>query len=120
MSKKILVVEDDTDFQDLYKLYLQGSSYEVRVAGNGQEGLEVLADWSPDLIVLDLIMPVMDGETFYVSLRAKEEWKNIPVVIASVNELLPAKILELGGVSENLKKPFTMQAFLETIREHIG
>ncbi|HPW65013.1 MAG TPA: response regulator, partial [Candidatus Omnitrophota bacterium] len=60
--KKILIVEDDADFQDIYTLYLQGESHEILRAMNGREGLDCLAKTVPDLIILDLIMPVMDGE----------------------------------------------------------
>lgn len=119
MGKKILIVEDDSDFQDIYQLYLQGASYEVSTAGNGEEGLAALEKGTPDLIVLDLIMPVMDGEEFYVRLRAEEKWRHVPVIVASVNEKLPQRVLDLGGVSANLKKPFDMDSLLEKIRTHL-
>ena len=60
--KKILIVEDDSDFQDIYTLYLQGEDYRVMKAFDGKQGLEVLDKETPDIIILDLIMPVMDGE----------------------------------------------------------
>ncbi len=119
MSHKILIVEDDSDFQDIYQLYLQGASYQVSIAGNGQEGLIALEKETPDLIILDLIMPVMDGEEFYVRLRAQEKWRRIPVIIASVNEKMPHRVIELGGVAANLKKPFGMEALLEKIHAHL-
>ena len=113
---KILIVEDDSDFQDIYALYLQGESHQVLSASNGKEGLAVLEKETPDLIILDLIMPVMDGEEFYARLRAQEKWRHIPVLIASVNEKMPARVTELGGVAGNLKKPFEIEALLEKIR----
>lgn len=119
MGNKILIVEDDSDFQDIYQLYLQGASYEVATAGNGIEGLAALEKQAPDLIVLDLIMPVMDGEEFYVHLRAEEKWRHIPVIIASVNEKMPQRVIELGGVAANLKKPFDMDSLLGKIRMHL-
>ncbi|HNX68036.1 MAG TPA: response regulator [Candidatus Omnitrophota bacterium] len=119
MGRKILIVEDDTDFQDIYTLYLQGESFEVLKAGNGQEGLAILEKEIPDLIILDLIMPVMDGEEFYVRLRAQEKWKRIPVIIASVNEKIPHRVAELGNVSDVLKKPFDVEVLLQKIRKHL-
>jgi len=113
---KILIIEDDSDFQDIYALYLQGESHQVLSACNGKEGLAVLERETPDLIILDLIMPVMDGEEFYVRLREKEKWRHIPVLIASVNEKMPARITELGGIAGNLKKPFEIENLLEKIR----
>lgn len=115
MAKKILIVEDDSDFQDIYQLYLRGESYQVLTACNGKEGLEVLEKETPDLIILDLIMPVMDGEEFYVRLREKEKWRPIPVLIASVNDKMPQRIVELGGVAGSLKKPFAIDVLLEKI-----
>ena len=116
MPKKILIVEDDSDFQDIYQLYLRGESYQVLTAYNGKEGLAVLEKETPDIIILDLIMPVMDGEEFYVKLRAQQKWRSIPVIIASVNEKIPPRITELGGVSGNLRKPFKIDVLLEKIR----
>ncbi len=115
MTKKILIVEDDADFQDIYALYLQGESYQVLRADNGREGLAVLERETPDLIILDLIMPVMDGEEFYVKLREQERWRNIPVIVASVNEKVPPKVAESGVVAGFLKKPFTMDDLVKKV-----
>ncbi|HOW87799.1 MAG TPA: response regulator [Candidatus Omnitrophota bacterium] len=119
MSKKILIIEDDSDFQDIYSLYLQGESYQVLTANNGKEGLAVLEKETPDLIILDLIMPVMDGEEFYVRLRANKKWQKIPVIIASVNEKIPLRVEELGGVAFHLKKPFETDLLLQKIRDNL-
>lgn len=116
MAKKILIIEDDSDFQDIYQLYLQGESYEVLRAGNGREGIEVLGKETPDLIILDLIMPVMDGEEFYAWLRAQEKWRHLPVMIASVNEKIPSRIEKLGGITDALKKPFDVDVLMQKIR----
>ena len=119
MSKKILIVEDDCDFQDIYQLYLQGESFQVLTASNGKEAMAVLERETPDLIILDLIMPVMDGEEFYVWLRGQEKWRHIPVIIASVNEKSPPRINELGGISGSLKKPFEIDALIGMIRANL-
>lgn len=119
MPKKVLIIEDDSDFQDIYQLYLQGESYQVLAARNGKEGLAVLEKEIPDIIILDLIMPVMDGEEFYVKLREQERWRGIPVIIASVNEKVPPKVAELGAVAGFLKKPFTMDHLVKEVRNHL-
>jgi len=113
--KKILIVDDDSDFQDIYQLYLQGASFQVQTALNGKEALAALEKETPDLIILDLIMPVMDGEEFYVQLRAQERWRHIPVIVASVNEKMPQRITDLGGIVGNLKKPFPIDILIEKI-----
>jgi DNA-binding response OmpR family regulator len=119
MSKKILIVEDDSDFQDIYQLYLQGESFQVLAALNGKEAMEVLEKETPDLIILDLIMPVMDGEEFYGWLRAQEKWRHIPVIIASVNEKTPKGIADLGGIAGSLKKPFEIDVLIGMIRANL-
>mgnify|MGYP000846047481 CR=1 FL=1 len=118
-QKKILIVEDDQDFQDIYAIYLQGESFEVTRARHGREALEILEKQTPDLIILDLIMPVMDGEEFYVRLRQQEKWRSIPVIIASVNDKMPQKIAEIGNVAARLKKPFDIDTLLEQVRTHL-
>ena len=117
--KKILIVEDDSDFQDIYQLYLQGESFKVLTALNGKEAVAVLEKETPDLIILDLIMPVMDGEEFYVWLRAQEKWCHIPVIIASVNEKVPQRMSDLGGIAGSLKKPFEIDTLIEKIRANL-
>jgi len=117
--KKILIVEDDSDFQDIYQLYLQGESFQVLTAFNGKEAMSVLEKETPDLIILDLIMPLMDGEEFYVWLRAQEKWRLIPVIVASVNEKIPQRMTDLGGMAGNLKKPFEIDTLVEKIRANL-
>jgi len=119
MMTKILIVEDDCDFQDIYQLYLQGESFQVLTALNGKEALAVLEKETPDLIILDLIMPVMDGEEFYVCLRAQKKWCHIPVIIASVNDKLPQRMTDLGGIAGSLKKPFAVDVLIEKIRTNL-
>ncbi len=118
--KKILIVEDDSDFQDIYQLYLQGESFQVLTALNGKEAMAILEKETPSLIILDLIMPVMDGEEFYVWLRAQEKWRSIPVIIASVNDKMPQRVIDLGGIAGSLKKPFEIDALIEKIRANLN
>lgn len=117
--KTILIIEDDSDFQDIYQLYLQGESFRVLTALNGKEAIAVLEKETPDLIILDLIMPVMDGEEFYMWLRAQEKWRHIPVIIASVNEKTPNRMTDLGGFAGSLKKPFEIDTLIEMVRANL-
>jgi two-component system response regulator VicR len=117
--KRILIVEDDSDFQDIYQLYLRGESFQVQTAMDGEEALAVLEKETPDLIILDLIMPVMDGEEFYVCLRAQEKWRHIPVIVASVNDKIPQRMIDLGGIVGNLKKPFQIDSLIEKIHANL-
>ncbi len=116
----IMIVDDDEDLHTLYGLYLQGESFNVLKAYNGKEALELLDRERPDLIVLDMIMPVMDGEEFFTKLRKERNIQDIPVIIASVNEKIPPKLFELGNVYTTLKKPFTIETLVGKIREALS
>jgi two-component system alkaline phosphatase synthesis response regulator PhoP len=78
---KILLVDDDKDFVEATTLVLESKPYEVVVAYNGDEGLEKARKEKPDLIILDIIMPVKDGFTAAEQLKKAPELRNIPVII---------------------------------------
>ena len=119
MDPKVMIVDDDDELHTLYGLYLRGASYTILEAYNGQEALTLLDREKPDLIVLDMIMPVMDGETFLRKLHVIEGFNRIPVIIASVNEKIAPEFLGYENVKTVLRKPFTIQALSETIKKHL-
>ena len=116
---KILIVDDDEDLHTLYGLYLQSESFDIARAFNGKQALEMVEKENPDLIVLDMIMPVMDGEEFFIKLRTEKKI-HTPVIIASVNEKIPQKLFDLGNIYTTLKKPFTIETLIEKIREALA
>jgi two-component system, OmpR family, response regulator VanR len=118
-NPKILIVDDDEDLHTLYGLYLQGESFEIARAFNGKQALEVVEKENPDLIVLDMIMPIMDGEEFFIKLRTEKK-NHTPVIIASVNEKIPQKLFDLGDIYTTLKKPFTIETLIGKIREGLA
>jgi two-component system, OmpR family, response regulator ResD len=79
--KKIVVIEDDHAICEMYNLKLKNSGYEVRTAHNGQEGLKVVGEFRPDLILLDLRMPVMNGDEMLAKLRATDYGSSIRVIV---------------------------------------
>lgn len=82
LSKKIvLVVDDDESIRQLYTEILTNEGYEVETAVNGKEGLDDLKERKPDLVLLDLMMPEMDGKTMLHALRQIPEFKTLPVII---------------------------------------
>jgi len=80
---KVLIVEDDKFLSSAYRLKFTKAGYEVMLAMDGSEGLNVLSTFTPDIILLDLVMPVKDGFTMLSELKANEAYKNIPVIITS-------------------------------------
>lgn len=80
---KILIAEDDKFLASAYKVKLTKAGFEVQIAVNGEEALEILEEFTPDVILLDLIMPVKDGFTTLSELKANDKYKSIPVIVAS-------------------------------------
>jgi DNA-binding response OmpR family regulator len=80
-AKKILIVEDEEPIARSYYDHLERQGYEVSLAEDGLKGLEQLEEFQPDLIILDLLMPNMDGREFLKELRAKDEGREMPVLV---------------------------------------
>lgn len=80
-KKKILLIDDDPDFVEAVKVIVENGGYEVGVAYDGEEGLEAVAKEKPDLIVLDVMMPVMNGHEACAKLKADPETAKIPVIL---------------------------------------
>ena len=118
-GETIMIVDDDEDLQTLYSLYLQGQDFKIVQAFNGQEALNLLEKERPALIVLDMIMPVMDGEEFFVRMRTEKGIMDIPVIVASINEKIPQQLFDLG-IYTTLRKPFTIDKLVQKIREALS
>jgi PAS domain S-box-containing protein len=83
----VLVVEDDEATRDVVARTLENLDWQVGEAGNGREALEQMEQQKPDLILLDLMMPVMDGFQFLLEMRARSEWTDIPVIVVTAKDL---------------------------------
>jgi DNA-binding response OmpR family regulator len=81
--QKILVVEDDKYLAGAYRAKLLKMAFEVKTAADGEEALEILKEFTPDLILLDLVMPRKDGFATLEEIKNSNQWKNIPVLIAT-------------------------------------
>lgn len=81
--KKILVAEDDKFLLNAYRVKLQKAGFDVKTARDGQEALMALSEFVPDLILLDLVMPVKDGFAFLEEIKKDDRFKMLPVIIAS-------------------------------------
>ena len=90
-NRKVLVVDDLFEFQELMKSWLEGGNNEVRTASNGREALEVLKAFTPEIIFLDLMMPVMDGLTFLQEFRSNDKYADIPVIVVTAKVLSTAE-----------------------------
>ena len=114
MTKTILVVDDEERITDLLRAYLEQAAYRVLTAGNGRSGLELARADKPDLIVLDLMMPEMDGVECLRLLRAEQA---IPVILLTARVEDEDKVLGLElGADDYVTKPFSPRVLLARIR----
>jgi CheY-like chemotaxis protein len=112
----VLVVEDDLDIREVMRMVLEASGYEVLEAGDGAEALVVARAHRPRLILLDLMMPGMDGFQFRESQLRDPAIAAIPVVIVSGGGALPQKAAELGAAGY-LVKPTDLQRLLAMMQD---
>jgi signal transduction histidine kinase/CheY-like chemotaxis protein len=98
----ILVVEDDSSTRNLLSRTLESEAWTVEEAGNGREALQLMSEKTPDLILLDLMMPYMDGFEFVEILRKEERWRNIPVVVVTAKDLDTDEQRRLNGDVEQV------------------
>jgi len=117
---EILVVEDDEAIRGLVTEVLRDDGYEVGEAANGLEALEYVDQHKPDLIVLDLMMPVMDGWAFVEKCRRRPWCSDVPIVVTSASHDLPrtAERLRSYGVRTCLAKPFDVDGLLALVERY--
>lgn|SRR5687767_4213461 len=118
---KVLVVEDDRFLTSAYKAKLVRSGFDVQIASDGEEALEVLKTFIPDIILLDLVMPRKDGFATLAEIKAQENLKNIPVIVASnlgQKEDLD-RAMSLGARDYIIKSDLSMDALIGKINETI-
>ena len=118
-KRKVLVVEDNADEANLIKMILEPEGYEVTLASNGNEGLEKVESASPDLIILDVMMPELDGFATCSKLKASPEHSGIPVILLTAVAQRITKY-PLDGVlraeaDQYLEKPVKPEELLETV-----
>lgn len=120
-EKKLAVVciEDEKEMIDLVKLILGQQGFEVFGAVGGEEGLEQIAQTNPDLVLLDLMMPGMDGWEVYQKMKASEAMRNIPVIIVTAKAQSIDKVLGLhiAKVDDYVTKPFGPKDLVESIQK---
>ncbi len=116
-TKHILCIEDEPEMIDLIRLILSRRGFEVEGAAGGKEGLEKVRQNPPDLVLLDLMMPDMDGWEVYQQMKATEKTKNIPVIVVTAKAQSIDKVLGLhiAKVDDYISKPFSPQELLNSV-----
>nr|WP_227027821.1 response regulator [Corallococcus soli] len=118
-SPVVLVVDDDPDILEALSEILEAEGFEIRRARNGKEALERLEPDPPQLILLDLMMPVMDGWEFAQRMRQKPSVASIPLIVLSADRNVGSKAKDIGAVG-HLAKPFELNDLLAMVRHSLG
>jgi len=116
-SKRLAYIEDDAEMIDLVRLILGRRGYTVLGANGGREGLDLVRKELPDLVLLDLMMPDMDGWDVYHQIKSDEQTREIPVIVITAKAQNIDKILGLhvAKVEDYISKPFSPQELLERV-----
>jgi two-component system, cell cycle response regulator DivK len=120
MSKRILVVEDQEDNRQILRDLLGNAGYELIEAGDGEQALAALAKQRPDLILMDIQLPIMDGYEATRRIRANPEMTGIPIIAVTSYALTGDEAKALAaGCTAYITKPFSPRALLAKVREYL-
>jgi CheY-like chemotaxis protein len=118
-SCQVLVVEDEPNIREMVRRVLEKEGWTVREAENGRAGLQAVAESKPSVVLLDLMMPVMNGFDFIRELRSNKEWQDIPVIILTAKDLTIEDRKALKGNVENIlqKGDYSRDQLLNQVRD---
>jgi DNA-binding response OmpR family regulator len=119
---KIAIIEDDPTINQMYRMKFEAAGFDVQLASDGQRGVSLVEAFRPDLILLDMQMPVMTGHQALAQIRAAEWGKNIPVIILTNmgEEESPKELRDLGIESYIVKADLTPSQVVERVKETLG
>jgi len=121
VTKRILVVEDTEDNRQIIRDLLTSGGYEIIEAVNGEEGVAMAAQHRPDLILMDIQLPVLDGYEATRRIKAQPELKHIPVIAVTSYALSGDEVkTRAAGCDAYIAKPFSPRLLLAKVREFIG
>ena len=119
-SKKILIVDDEQDIVETLKFILEAHSYTCFCAYNGEDGLNMAKEIMPDLIILDVMMPKINGYKISRLLKYDNKYKNIPIIMVTARSQEQDKLIgEETGVNEYISKPFELEEILAVVKKYL-
>jgi DNA-binding response OmpR family regulator len=120
-SRKILLVDDEVDLVETVRFSLEGEGYQVLVSFNGEDALNKARTEKPDLILLDLMLPKLDGYKVCRLLKFDERYKHIPILMLTAKTQEKDKILgKETGADAYITKPFDMDELMEKIKTYLN
>ncbi|HVO70911.1 MAG TPA: response regulator [Aggregatilineaceae bacterium] len=119
---KIVCIEDSPETLELVRLILRKEGYDVTATSGGREGLQAIAQVKPDIVLLDLMMPDMDGWEVYQTMKADETMKAIPVIVITAKSQSIDKVLGLhiAKVDDYITKPFSPTELVASIKKTLA
>jgi two-component system sensor histidine kinase/response regulator len=122
MALKVAIIEDDQAISQMYRIKFEGEGYEVETAENGKLGLELAQNMKPDIILLDLMMPEMNGDEMLKKLRASTWGKDIKVVILTNmgEQEIPEEVKKMGVSAVILKADMTPRQVAELVKTQLA
>ena len=119
---KIAIIEDDPVINQMYRMKFEADGFEVQIADNGKRGVELVEGFTPDIILLDLQMPHMDGAAALSHIRSHDWGKKIPVIILTNlgEEEAPKSLRDLGIHSYIVKADLTPRQVVSRVKEALG
>ncbi len=119
--KKILIVDDEQDIVESLKFVLEVSGYNCYCAYNGEDGLKLAKELIPDLIILDVMMPKINGYKISRLLKYDNKYKDIPIIMLTARSQTEDKLIgEETGVNEYITKPFELDQVVKKVEEYVG
>lgn len=121
MGKKILIIEDEVELVEMIKMRLEASGYDVISAYDGEDGLDKARKQGPDLILLDLMLPKMDGYQVCSALKKDKNYSSIPIIMLTARAQKSEMKLGMDlGANAYITKPFEPPMLMASIKELIG
>jgi DNA-binding response OmpR family regulator len=118
--KKILIVDDEQDIVESLKFVLEGNDYTCYCAYNGEDGLKLAKELMPDLIILDVMMPRINGYKISRLLKFDSKYKDIPILMVTARSQEEDKLIgEETGADEYITKPFDLDEVLQTVNKYL-
>ena len=120
-KNKILIIEDDKFFRDLLTIKFQKENFEVKAAAEGKEAMEILKTFSPSFIIMDLILPGLNGYELLALVKQDPAHKNVPVLVLSNlgDQEEVARVIALGAVGFMTKVNFTLEEIVARVRKFL-